>query len=113
MRIAAIAISLAFAAAAWAQDTTLPAPASELPASEPAAQPAAATPAAAAPRQVRYVNEDGETLICKPVSGATGTRLKGRGKVVCGTQTQWDDAESEINRMFDTMIRSNTPRYKG
>ena len=148
MRIAALAIMIAFAATARAQDPTSPAPVTtpaavtaqlpgQVPAEVPAEVPGATSPGAAtetpavasaaipgvanagqpmvpgAPRQVRYVNAQGETLICKTVSGGTGTRLKNRGKLICGTQTQWDDADSDINRLFDTMIRSNTPSYKG
>lgn len=111
MRIAAFAVTLALAATAWAQDATPPA-------SEPAAAASEATPAAQpkaapTPRQVRYVNDKGETLVCKAVSGATGTRLKGRGKLICGTQSEWDDSDSEINQLFDNMIRTNTPSPRG
>ena len=106
MRIAAILLSIALAGAALAQEGQ-PAPATA-----PETQPASSAPA---PKEKakRYVNEKGETLICKTVSGSTGTRLKGRGKLICGTQTEWDDSDSDINRLFDNMIRTNTPSPRG
>ena len=105
MRIAAILFSVALVGAALAQEGT-PAPESA-----PTVQPASESAPPA--KTKRYVNEKGETLICKPVSGSTGTRLKGRGRLICGTQTEWDDSDSEINQLFDNMIRTNTPSPRG
>lgn len=82
----------------------------------PASSDAVAVQAEPAPpkeKRIRYVNEKGETLICKPVSGSTGTRLKGRGKLICGTEAEWDDADSQIRQMFDQMITRNTPSPRG
>lgn len=101
MRIAALALSVVFAAAAMAEETP--------PATPPAPDAAAVVePVAAAPkaRQKRYVNEKGETLVCKQVYGGTGSRLKNRGRIICGTQAEWDDANSDLSK-YVTDLTSN------
>jgi hypothetical protein len=109
VRLIAAAVSVVlFGAFAWAQEgSPPPAPAPE------AVAPAAPAPAAPKQRKTRYVNAAGEELICKPISGTTGTRLKGRAKLMCGTQAEWDDTNSDVRRLFDEMVVRNTPRPKG
>lgn len=108
MRLAALIISVAaIGAVAWAQETAPP-PA-------PTETSVASSPASEAPkeRRKRYVNAEGEELICKPISGMTGTHLKGRGRMICGTKAEWDDSHSRVRRAFDEMIQQNTPSPRG
>jgi ABC-type amino acid transport substrate-binding protein len=107
MRLAlfAAALLLSPAVAALAQEASAPA------AVEAATD--AAPPEAPKARKIKYVNEKGEELICKTVSGSTGTRLKNRGKLICGTEAEWNDADSRMRRLFDELITRNTPSPRG
>lgn len=96
MRLAAVVLSLAMAGAAFAAETEPP------PAQETAA-PQDTVPVEKQKKKTRYVNAQGETLVCKELYGNTGTRLKARQRLICGTQAQWDDANSEQNRYINDL----------
>ena len=95
MRIAAVIVGLALAGAAFADETSPPAPAQ--------AAPQDTVPVEKQKKKTRYVNAQGETLVCKELYGNTGTRLKDRQRLICGTQAQWDDANSEQNRYISNL----------
>jgi hypothetical protein len=97
IRIAAAVVSLALAGAAFAAETPPPATAT------PEATPQDTVPVEKQKKKTRYVNAQGETLVCKELYGNTGTRLKDRQRLICGTQAQWDDANSEQNRYISDL----------
>lgn len=78
------------------------------PAGQPAPPPAAATPTAPAKAERGSPDE----IICKRATD-TGSRLKSRGKRICGTRREWEDHNSAINREFNNTLRAATPAPKG
>jgi hypothetical protein len=101
MRLCAVAFSIVFMSTV--------ALAEEAPPTPPAPQtPAAQAPPVAPPATAPTPPDAGDEIICKR-TGDTGSRLKSRGKRICGKRSEWEDHNSELNRTMNNTIRQTVP----